>query len=562
MKKLQLTRDALAFGLSLAAPIMLAASLTGCTDSTAPTAIASSKGAIDPAVLARAVHFHLDLASGAMTVGGMAANRSATVTGGRANNSLLGSNEVTMYIFHFNHIVPTTGPDTIVMEMALKNNLQNSDLVASTSPSSPAQDSIVLAMVQVAANPSGTATPTGAWRGADASPANLTEWDMVTGNPCYTGQDCAVWTPVAPIAAGRVSAHFTIGFAIPNGSNGVDGYFLIGADVHDAPLPGTVAGTLSGIGIGPMSGVGVTLDGVATTTTAAGMFVFTGIKAGTHNVNFTGIPSYCGGSIPQTITVSAAQATQLTLLLPCYGKLSGTVTVRQGPLSGASVLVNGSVVVITDAQGHYTTPFVLGGAQTVTVTIVPGQTVTKDVSLDCSPLVGVVKGVLTEGGVPVANGTVTFLVDTTHFTTTTGADGSYYLTTVKVGAGLAFGADALQPWCSSVSGVPFTLASEYVPVVLNIDVACAAAPTFGAILIQAGVVGHPYAYQVPATGSGLKWQIASGGLTGVTLSQSGLISGTPTQMLMEFFTIRITDQFGRSVESKRLTLVVNPAKQP
>ena len=69
-----------------------------------------------------------------------------------------------------------------------------------------------------------------------------------------------------------------------------------------------------------------------------------------------------------------------------------------------------------------------------------------------------------------------------------------------------------------------------------------------------------YSKQLEATGGGtLVWSITSGSLpAGLSLSQNGLISGTPTESGAKTFTVKASNEKGKV--TKELTLTVDAAK--
>ncbi len=75
--------------------------------------------------------------------------------------------------------------------------------------------------------------------------------------------------------------------------------------------------------------------------------------------------------------------------------------------------------------------------------------------------------------------------------------------------------------------------------------------------LQPTIVGRPYSFQLTAEGGGGQfWSIASGTLPpGITLSESGLLSGTPTQVGDFQFVVKVTDGSIR-VDTETLVLRV------
>lgn len=87
------------------------------------------------------------------------------------------------------------------------------------------------------------------------------------------------------------------------------------------------------------------------------------------------------------------------------------------------------------------------------------------------------------------------------------------------------------------------------------------APTITTTALPNATVSGPYSQSLSSTGgtSPKSWTLVSGTLSsGVTLSSSGMLSGTPTAAGTSSFTIRVTDTNGVSA-SQALSLLVNPA---
>ncbi len=76
---------------------------------------------------------------------------------------------------------------------------------------------------------------------------------------------------------------------------------------------------------------------------------------------------------------------------------------------------------------------------------------------------------------------------------------------------------------------------------------------------KAAFLNEPYSFQLTAEGGGtLTWSVASGGLpAGITLSSSGLLSGTPTAAGDFTFKIQVKDT-GTRVDAETYTLAVVP----
>lgn len=84
-----------------------------------------------------------------------------------------------------------------------------------------------------------------------------------------------------------------------------------------------------------------------------------------------------------------------------------------------------------------------------------------------------------------------------------------------------------------------------------------AAPAISTETLPDGTIDVAYSQALAATGFGsLTWELASGSLpAGLTLSSGGTIAGTPTGAETANFTVRVTDQAGRT-DTQALSIVV------
>ncbi|MBS1830424.1 MAG: putative Ig domain-containing protein [Acidobacteria bacterium] len=88
-------------------------------------------------------------------------------------------------------------------------------------------------------------------------------------------------------------------------------------------------------------------------------------------------------------------------------------------------------------------------------------------------------------------------------------------------------------------------------------VSIAAVLTITTTTLPAGVVGTPYSSTLAASGgTGLQWRVSAGTLpAGLTLSQAGVISGTPTAAGNSSFTVEVRDS-GGSTATRAFTITV------
>jgi len=82
--------------------------------------------------------------------------------------------------------------------------------------------------------------------------------------------------------------------------------------------------------------------------------------------------------------------------------------------------------------------------------------------------------------------------------------------------------------------------------------------------LPAGLVGQAYSQTLQASGGvgTLVWSLASGVLpSNLTLSSTGVISGTPTNNGVSNFTVKVTDALSQSA-TKGFSLTINPLTPP
>lgn len=126
------------------------------------------------------------------------------------------------------------------------------------------------------------------------------------------------------------------------------------------------------------------------------------------------------------------------------GTVTGTITASGAPLEGARVFtVPPTVEATTDALGRYTLPGLLAQTlglvveasgfvrATATVSIIAGRTVVKDLSLTSDSALGRLRGVITDGEIPLER--VGVATSPSSFSVVTAGDGLYDFTGVAPG---------------------------------------------------------------------------------------------------------------------------------
>ncbi|MCU1306090.1 MAG: regulator of chromosome condensation, partial [Acidobacteriaceae bacterium] len=158
----------------------------------------------------------------------------------------------------------------------------------------------------------------------------------------------------ATVTAG---AQTTLDFALPASSGGTGN--------------ATVTGTVTSLSDGhALSGATVTYSGGSGTADSTGHYSIANVVPGTYN-----FAASQGGYLPRTNPVTVASGATVTsnFQLSTAGKIAGATTTTAGAaISGVTVNISGgaiptTVVLATDATGHYLTNWIPRGNYTVSV---------------------------------------------------------------------------------------------------------------------------------------------------------------------------------------------------
>ena len=203
-------------------------------------------------------------------------------------------------------------------------------------------------------------------------------------------------------------------------------------------LTGKVTDSVTGNAI---AGATISYSGASTQTDGTGSYTLSKAPLGTDQLTVAA-PGYTGQSQSVTVTPASTITTGFNLA-PLAGSVSGVVTdaASGAVLAGATVSYSGGQAT-TDDSGAYTFTGITEGsydvaasasgytAQTLSVTVAPGQAATQNFAL--APFgVGTVQGQVTDAvtGSPVAGATVSYVGGTT----TSDSGGMYTLASLPDG---------------------------------------------------------------------------------------------------------------------------------
>ena len=237
----------------------------------------------------------------------------------------------------------------------------------------------------------------------------------------------------------------------------------------------------------------------------------------------------------QSVTPSTASVTYEWLVKP----KDGTETVKG--TTAAYMVTDADVgatirLKVTGAGSYKGTAYSPSTAAVVKTGTVDGLTLNIT-----SPYVGdVLRPVLTP-----SNATVTYIWTVGGVQRSN--ESTYTVTAADVGKTIALRVDGKYPFSGTKSATTNAVVDTSLPVITTAS-------------LPNGTYQAAYSQQLNATGGGkMVWSIVSGSLpAGLTLSQSGLISGTPTECATKAMTVQASNEKGKV--TKEMTLTVDAAK--
>jgi hypothetical protein len=230
------------------------------------------------------------------------------------------------------------------------------------------------------------------WAGAPHNFFNDTPCPAGGNGTAQGSSDCFRWEEITPtpLPGTATSNPNRVGFYIDPTVGTYRVRFLVAADLQNqgAAASGSIGGTVSSPQLGLLSGVQVTVSGIAgtQTTDGQGLYNFATVGLGPRQVSITGgLPGGCAAPAPQNITVANGVPSTVNFTVTCpvpVGTITGTLTssLGGGPLAGISVTITpagGSALapVLTSAAGLYSNAAVpLGtpsGTGTITFAAIP-----------------------------------------------------------------------------------------------------------------------------------------------------------------------------------------------
>ena len=338
---------------------------------------------------------------------------------------------------------------------------------------------------------------------------------------------------------------------------------------YDTELSGTVTDLSTG---NPLQDVVVSTDNQNSITNGQGFYSFMQIlSSGVHNITFS-------KSGYQTVTISdveikTGEPTELNVSLPI--SLSGIVTdlSTEHPLSEVIVSTIDDQNTQTNSQGYYALGSLTPGAyditfskndyQTVTISgvvIIAGQGTELNIELIPTGLLNIFTTDL-----PVSESTI-------EYNSRVRISGGVYPYTHSIAYGALPPGLSLDSAYGNITGIPTTPGSYTFSVGVTDALNAYAEREFTIdvtekleIITQSplsrGTRGANYFFSIEATGGTLPHAFAkiSGSLpSGISISSSGNLSGTPSSTESYDFTIRVTDASNRTAEKTFHFEIVDP----
>ena len=281
------------------------------------------------------------------------------------------------------------------------------------------------------------------------------------------------------------------------------------------------------------------------------------------------------GAKSANLTFTTATASQdIPYTLTAYSTVAGTITDQATglPLSGATVTLNTGPVVTTDGNGRYDFGQLVDGSYGITVSKTGYQTTSVN-SLVVSAIQSSIANVNlpTTGFLNLPTQTLPTADLSRAYSTTILVQGGTAPYTFSIATGSLPGGLTINSTTGGISGTAtasgtasFTLrvtdsASTVAEASRSINVAgqlLVTTPT-----LPAGEVAQSYSSAITTSGGSgaVTFSVSSGALpTGLTLSSTGMLSGTSTNTGTSSFTVTATDAVGRSV-SRSYTVTIAPA---
>jgi hypothetical protein len=278
------------------------------------------------------------------------------------------------------------------------------------------------------------------------------------------------------------------------------------------------------------------------TVTAMPAITTTSLPAVTEGATYSQVLAKTGGAGTSTFTVSTGTL-PAGLTLSSSGTISGTPTGPNGTVNFTIKLTDASTVAPQSATQALSIVINMPAPPAITTTTLPGGT---------------------EGAAYSQQIAATGLAPLTFSTSTGTVPAGLTLSTAGLISGTPTGPNGTSNFTVKVldSSNPVQSATQ----ALSIVIALPPAPVISTTTLPAGTEGSAYSQQIAATGHGtLTFTTSAGTLpTGLTMSASGLISGTPTGPNgTSNFTVKVTDSSNPTQSSTQaLSIVINLPAPP
>jgi len=297
-------------------------------------------------------------------------------------------------------------------------------------------------------------------------------------------------------------------------------------------------------------------SGVVQTSLNGGILTLSGISTGSASINVCSAGSNC---VLLQVTVSSSGTSNPIIFSP------SSVSVAVGGTSTVTISGAGGYYVSNSTNSSFASAVISGNTATITGLIQGNENISVCESGGQCAILFVSVGTGTTNTLPsFSPSSVSVAVGQNSNVFISGGTGSGYYLSANSNPSVATA--ALIGNMATVTGIvsgttTLTICSASTSCSsLPVTVGSASAITFTSTTLPDAVVGQVYSEQLSANGGSgnYTYTVSSGGLpSGLILSSSGLITGTPVASGYSTFTITVADTSGNTVTSGSLTLTID-----